>query len=258
MARSILSARRVPAALRVLGLLAVFAPALPAPAGAGEELVVDLSETVVAITAGFSGTELLLYGVGEGDVIVEVRGPFRDEVVRRKSRTLGIWVNQDKMVFEQAPSFYAVAGNRPIGDLLSPEALAEARIGPENLDLVPRDKNADPQVVEEFRQALVRNKQRQGLYSTVQGNVTFKSSTLFRTRIRFPANVPVGTYGVNVYLVRDGNIIHDRTTLLNVRKFGIEASTYDFAHRHSLSYGVLAVLIAAMAGWLANVIFRKA
>lgn len=253
MAGALICARRVFAAL---GMLAVFAPALPA--SAAEDLVVDLSETVVAITAGFSGTELLLYGVGKGDVIVEVRGPFRDEVVRRKARTLGVWVNRDKMVFEQVPSFYAVASNRPINDFLSPKDLAEARIGPANLDLVPRDKDADPRVVDEFRKALIRNKQRQGLYGTVQGNVTFKSSTLFRTKIRFPANVPVGTYGVNVYLVRDGKIIHDKTTLLNVRKFGIEASTYDFAYRHSLSYGVLAVLIAAIAGWLANAVFRKA
>ena len=246
---------------RILAALAVLAglqPALSSPAQAAEELVVDLSETVVAITAGFAGSELLLYGVGKGDVIVEVRGPVRDEVVHRKSRILGVWVNEGKMTFEQVPSFYAIASNRPIYDFLSPQALAEARFGPANLDLTPRDKDADPKEVAEYREALIRNKQRQGLYGTVQGDVTFKSSTLFRTKIRFPANVPVGTFGVDVYLIQDGKIVHDKTTLLTVRKFGIEASTYDFAHRHSLSYGVLAVLLAAMAGWLANVIFRKA
>jgi hypothetical protein len=48
------------------------------------------------------------------------------------------------------------------------------------------------------------------------------------------------------------------TTLLNVRKFGIEAAIYNFAHRHSLAYGFLAIIVAVLAGWTANAAFRKA
>ncbi len=36
------------------------------PAYAAEELVVDLSRSVVAITAGFVGSELLLFGATDG------------------------------------------------------------------------------------------------------------------------------------------------------------------------------------------------
>ena len=67
----------------------------------------------------------------------------------------------------------------------------------------------------------------------------------------------MGTYGVDVYLFRDGALASLKTTLVNVRKFGAEASVFDFAHRYALAYGLLAVLVAGVAGWLASVVFRK-
>ena len=66
------------------------------PARAVEPLVADLSKHLVAITTGFAGTDVLLFGAVEelagasgGDVVVEVRGPHRSETVRRKDRRIG-------------------------------------------------------------------------------------------------------------------------------------------------------------------------
>ncbi len=231
----------------------------PSPAAA-KELVVDLSKSVVAITTGFVGSDLLLFGTieGEGDLIVIVRGPQHDEIVRRKGRVAGIWVNRDEVVFDQVPAFYAIASNRPIDEFLSPEVRDEYQIGAAHLEITPRQAILTAGEVNEFRNALIRNKQRQGLYSPRQGNVIFLSDRLFRTQLSFPANVTTGTYGVDVYLVRNGQVAGVETTLLTVRKFGLEAGIYDFAHRHAMAYGVLAILVAAMAGWLAGIIFRKA
>lgn len=247
----------------ILGLLtAAWAWAVlgPQPAAAAEELVVDLSAPVVAITTGFTGADMLLFGVvaGAGDVVVVVRGPPRDEVVRRKERIAGVWVNRDQMAFDQVPSFYATASNRPLSEFLSLSLRLDNQIGVRSLELKPKDKTLDAVAVGRYRDALLRNKQRQGLYGQRPGNVTFLGKRLFRTTITFPANVATGTYSIDVYLVRDEKIVSWKTTLLTVRKFGFEAGVFDFAHRHSLAYGVLAILIAAMAGWLASAVFRRA
>ncbi|OHC74347.1 MAG: hypothetical protein A3G18_03010 [Rhodospirillales bacterium RIFCSPLOWO2_12_FULL_58_28] len=233
--------------------------ALPAKAG---ELVIDLSKSVVAITTGFEGSDLLLFGAaeGEGDIVVVVSGPQRDETVRRKKRTAGVWVNRDEMVFDQVPGFYAIAGNRPIDEFMSEELRANFQIGLEYLELQPSKgkRQRSEEEIKDFRQALIRNKQRQGLYGDQPGSVIFLGNRLFRSRLSFPVNVNVGTYGVDVYLVRDGKVATIETTLLTVRKFGFEAGVYDFAHRQSMSYGIFAIIIAVMAGWLAGTIFRKA
>ena len=69
----------IAAALLAGGLLAA-APARPA-----EDLVADLSEHLIAITTGFTGTEVVMFGAteGSGDVVIIVRGPLSDATVRR-------------------------------------------------------------------------------------------------------------------------------------------------------------------------------
>jgi len=44
---------------------------------------------------------------------------------------------------------------------------------------------------------------------------------------------------------------------LRVAKAGLGAEIYQFAHRNSALYGIIAILIALLAGWLAGVVFRK-
>ena len=68
-----------------------------APARA-EGVVADLSSHLIAITTGFTGASVVLFGAtdGRGDVIVVVRGPEREMTVWRKSRVAGIWVNAER------------------------------------------------------------------------------------------------------------------------------------------------------------------
>jgi uncharacterized protein (TIGR02186 family) len=232
-----------------------------APAKAADEIVVDLSDTLVAITAGFQGSDLLLFGAldgnEEGDVIVILRGPPKNELVRRKEKFFGVWVNRDQMTFRGIPGFYAVASSRPLEELLPEEELLERQIGPSRLHLAPIESRPSAKRLKEFRSALIRNKERQGLFEPSEKKVLFLGNRLFRTQLSFPANVAIGAYSAEVLLVRNKAVVAKSTSLLSVRKFGIEASIFDMAHRHSLSYGVLATLIAMMAGWVAGAIFRK-
>lgn len=238
--------------------LAVLLAAAPGPARA-QQVVADLSRHLVAITTGFVGTDVLLFGAidGDGDVVVIVRGPDRREVVRRKARVGGIWVNVEEQVFADAPAFYAVAASRPVAEILSPRLRDRHRIGTESLDLQAA-RPLDAARLAQFRDALVRNKVRQGLYLGQPGRVAFLGNRLFRTDLRFPANVPTGTYTVEVLLVRGGGVVSAQTTPLLISKIGIGAEIYRFAHRYAALYGIIAILIALAAGWLASVAFRKA
>ena len=242
--------------LRLLAPLIVLAVATPGPARA--DLVADLSQHLVAITTGFTGTKVLLFGTtgGSGDVVVVVRGPENAEVVRRKGRKAGIWLNEAEMVFDRVPSYYAVAATRPLSEFL-PERVAEREeIGIRNMRIKPVT-DADPGEVESFRAALIRNKQKANLYSVDPAPINLLGNRLFRTDMHFPANAPVGAYIVRVFLVEDGEVVGANITPLIVSKIGFEAGVFDFAHRHALAYGVLAILIAVVAGWTASVAFHK-
>lgn len=231
------------------------------PALAAEPLVADLSKHLVAITTGFAGTDVLLFGAveevpGGGDVVVVVRGPNRAEIVRRKARSMGVWMNSGLAEVADAPSFYRVAATRPLAEIAPRPVLDRHQIGLDSLELAirPRDRKADSG---QYREALLRLKQAQGLYAGKVEDISFLSNRLFRTDVHFPANVPVGTYLVEVYLMAGGEVVSAQTTPLVVSKIGLGADLYDFAHQWAAIYGIIAILLAAGAGWAAALVFRK-
>ncbi len=250
------------AAAQLLGALlglALSGPVLAASVAVQDrELIVDLSNHEVSIAVDFAGADLLLFGAteGVGDVVVQVRGPLRPEVVRRKERIAGVWMNRQELLFNRVPAFYAIASSRPLDQILSERALAEEQVGVENLLMVP-ENDTSKDVVDVFRAALIRNKQAMDLFPSETSEVRFLGNRLFRTDIRFPSNAAVGSYQVNVLLVKDGKITNSTRTPLILSRVGFEAGVYELAHDHSLAYGVLAVAIAIVAGWLASVFFRS-
>lgn len=225
-----------------------------------DTLVADLSQHLVGITTGFSGADVLLFGAveGQGDVVVVTRGPDRPVVMHRKSRVLGVWVNTASMTFDRAPSFYGIASSRPLDEIAPATVLARHEMGIEHLRLELARAKASPNVAAEWRAGLIRNLQRLGLYASTVRNVTFLGNRLFRTQISLPANVPTGTYQVQVYLIQEGRVVSAQTTPLNVSKIGGEALVFDFAYERPAAYGLIAIALALMAGWLAHLAFRKA
>src|ERR1700730_18154027 len=89
-----------------------------APPTRAEDLVADLTGHLIAITTGFTGASVVLFGAtdGPGDIVVSVRGPEREMTVRRKERIVGIWINTDDLTFAKVPSFYDIAASRPLDE----------------------------------------------------------------------------------------------------------------------------------------------
>jgi uncharacterized protein (TIGR02186 family) len=238
--------------------LALALALLATPAAAQAPLVADISSREIAISTGFAGADLLLFGAveGRGDIVVVVRGPRRSATVRHKSRVGGVWVNTDSRKFANIPAYYRIAATRPV-DSFAPRALLERyEIGETHLQftLAPGEDETD---VEAYREAFLRNMAALGLYAGSEGQVSVIDRRLFRTTVSFPANVPTGLYGVEMYLFRDGRLVTRRTTPLVVRKVGLESQIYDFAHERAPLYGLVAIIVALMAGWLAGVVFRR-
>ena len=180
------------------------------PGGAApqaQNLVADLSHHLIAITTAFVGTQVVAFGVAKSgdDIIVTVQGPREDLVVRRKSRIAGVWLNLDRLAFRRVPAYYAVASTGPLEEIARPAVLAQLEIGTAFLDLEPIDASGlELNEIASFRDALVRRKQEQGLYSRKPAPINFIGEELFRTNLVFPANVPPGIYQVQVFDLQDG------------------------------------------------------
>lgn len=243
--------------IRLIALFLVLA--MPAKA---EEIVLGLSRDEVAITATFQGSEILIFGAikrdgtepADGDlgVIVTVAGPDEPVTVRKKGRRFGIWVNTDSVEVDVAPTFYAVATNRPLTEILTFTEDLNTRISTQR---AIRSVGATIENAESFTRALIRIRAGQGLYQTLPTGVSVAEETLFRTLIPLPANLTEGDYKAEIYLTRGGEIVDFYMTTIPVKKVGLERWLYNLAHENAFLYGLMSLAIAIGAGWGASAIF---
>ncbi len=224
----------------------------------GTELVADLSQHEIKISTGFSGTDLLLFGVADpnGDVVVVVSGPDKREIVRKKEQISGIWINTDSVVFDSVPSFFHVSATSRLSDGNLEEVLSDIGVGLRYQSIYP-NTYMPPSRATEFRKALLRRKEAKGLYKSQTGKVEFVSGTLFRARVSFPATVPIGIYRVDVYHVTDDWVNAVTRIPLRVSKAGLEEAIYRFANEQPALYGAFAIVIAALAGYGAGMMFGR-
>lgn len=253
-----------------LMLLTALAASLAGPASA-ERLVVSLSNHRVAVTSSFVGEDLVLFGTIEPDqgrampprrdydLVVTVTGPKETLRTRRKERVLGIWVNVDSREFVRVPSYLAILSDRPVGEIANPDILRRLQVGLDNFLLPQRigPDIADTVVNDPFRRAFVRLQQQYGLYRQAGTGVTFLTPTVFRAAIPLPANVPTGSYGIDVKLFSGGEMITRTSTALEVIKAGFEQYVADAARDWGLLYGLVTSMMALVIGWFASVVFRR-
>jgi uncharacterized protein (TIGR02186 family) len=241
-----------------------------APPAAAERLVTSLSEHRVMVTSSFNGSEVVLFGGierdtgvlplrGNYDIAVTVIGPRQSIVTFRKERVLGIWVNYESRVFENAPSYLAVLTNRPLQAITNADTLRRLQLGVDNIALPQRidPAPADDLPGETFRKAFLKLKEDHGLYRQESNGVTFLTPALFRASIALPAEVPTGNYEIDVKLFADGMMIARTPSALEIYKAGFEQFVTSSAQYHGVLYGLATSMMAVLTGWFASVVFRR-
>ncbi|GAA4031908.1 TIGR02186 family protein [Sphingomonas rosea] len=252
--------------VRVRRLLPLVA-SLPLLLGqAGPRLVPDISARNIEIRYSFSGAQLLLFGAilypggrtptRQLDVAVVLKGPVQPLLVREKQKIAGIWMNADSHRFSSAPSYYAVASNRPLRQILDERTAAVYELGVGDLQLSPGG-GAQPDKERRFETGLLELRTRQGLYAEDAHGVTISDGVLYRARISIPSQVPVGTYETETFLIDRGKVIAASTKEVEVRKAGFERFVATAARRHGFLYGLTAVLLSLLLGWSAAAVLGR-
>ena len=228
-----------------------------------ESVVLGLSQKEVAITTSFDGSEILIFGAIKREepipasslgLIVTIAGPSEPALVRRKEKRFGIWVNIDAVEIDAAPSFYAVATNAPLDDVLSNVEDLRHKI---SIPSMIRSVGAPMSILDagSFTDALIRIREKSGQFQLLEEQVVVDEDTLFRTRVRLPSALTEGDYRTRIYLTRDETVVSSYETNIEVRKVGLERWLYTTSRTQPLLYGLMSLAIAIFAGWGASAAF---
>jgi uncharacterized protein (TIGR02186 family) len=220
-------------------------------------IISGISTNEVDIDTSFTGAEILLFGAkgDAGNIIIVVRGPRKNYIVNKKGETLGIWHTERRVKFKNAYSYYALFSSN--NDMLEDtDLLAGLEIGKNNIKLNSKGKiNGDQ--IQVFQEEFVNKLEKNELYSDSSNKIDFLDETLFKVILKFPKNIASGVYTAEIYLIDEDNLLAFQSIPIYVNQTGLSARIHNMAYEHSVFYGLIAILIAVISGWLANFIFNK-
>jgi uncharacterized protein (TIGR02186 family) len=219
-------------------------------------IISGISSNEINIDTQFNGTKILLFGAKRdaGDIVIAVRGPKKDFIVTKKQKFFGVWYNGKRIKFKDSYSLYSLFSTTNRGNL-EENLLSDLEIGKTNLEF--EHPSASGRKINDFEVNFIEQLENQGLYSTKPKKVGFLDETLFKVSIDFPKNIARGIYTVEIYLIQGGSLLSFQSIPIYANQVGLSAKILDFANEESFLYGLVAVAIALVIGWIANYLFAR-
>jgi len=249
---------------RIVLALLLMVSASPALA---ERLASTVSNSNVQITSSFDGTVLSLFGTIEPDtpgvalkgpynVVVIITGPLQDRVTRLKTNNWGIWSNTDQVTFRQFPSFYVVLASGKLDNVAAPQVLDSENVLPIEQALATATIGESSKATQ-FGTELVRLMTEEGHFAVKEDGVRFLSDTAYVAQVTLPSDVANGPFLAHTLVLKDKQLVAERTEGFSVRKSGFENFVFVASRQQPLLYGIVCVMLALGTGWLAGVVFKR-
>ncbi len=220
-----------------------------------EKLRVKLEPNVVIIGATYNGATVKVTGEVpvNSEAVVYVTGHRKDTEFKKKGKALGLlWMNMGTVVFHNAPSLY----------LIFTSLNADVQSLPVGFEALKNEISISPAGEDKdflFREFL-KLKTKEGLYSITKGAVKYGKGTgqikPFTCTVTLPSKLVPGNYEVHIAAINSRKILASAQEVLKAEEKGLPNLVATLAFRHSTTYGILATVIAIIAGLIMGIIFK--
>ncbi len=251
-------ALRLAAILLLLGLTMT-----PNPARA---VTCQVSPAQVDINLNYHGATLTVTGenVAGDDLIIRISNEAGEAHYKYMGKASGLfWMKKGDISFKNVPGVYLLYSTREMENLLGEEAQMANMIGYPALQEAAEMEATSPELQSEearWKNEFIRFKEKQNLYFIHTGTVTRQhgeANDTYQVEVAWPFQAPPGTYTVEALAVRDGQVAERAETSFVVARTGVVAQLTDLAFNKAALYGIMAVVIAIIAGFAVGLIFKK-
>jgi len=234
--------------LKALVLLWLISPL--AAAGLG----IKVTPQVVEMGTFYNGARVRIEYLGEPDAkpVVLIRGSEVHELFNVKGRAGPIWANTGKVSISGVPSLYLSMSPQAVSDFLQPEAIEKYVLDltalKKQIRIEPREMDRDL-----LRSEYLKLKSNEKSYRFVSDALKMgeagRDGVPYAVDLEWPRSAPPGDYEVVVYEFRNGAIAGESHAPLKVNRVGFPAYMASLASNRAELYGVLCVILAALAGF---------
>ena len=228
------------------------------------ELIIDTNERDVQIKPGISGTSVVLFGAtpaGKRDIMIEIVGPPKNQIMQEKRRFFGIWLGRGKSYYTNVPSYYNILSSKPFMEITSQNNLNKLGLGVGNLPLGRANIKHSSIKQVEFDDRLRSEMVDSGQFFEKEGNIALRSGPgkvgLFRTEFLLPPNSLQGKYFVRYFLFQNGEAISYAESSIDLKQAGFARLIWIFANKFALLYGIIAVILSGLLGWIVSILFTR-
>ena len=233
-------------------------------AGISSDFDITIHPEHISIDAGFNGTAVTITGQipSNADALIRITGKPEHSRLKQKGRVLGIlWMNLGSVEVANVPDLFLLYlpeetegvswSNQPV--------LRNLGLGLEGVrkqaEISGGDNNKDA-LFDEF----VKLKQKSGRYAVLDNSVHYGQNDgkmkSFTATLPLPSTLPEGTYQLETFVIEDGAVTASATREIDAGEVGLPSWISTLAFDHGTLYGVLAVLVALMAGLLTGILFK--
>lgn len=215
---------------------------------------IRIQPPTIEMDAFYDGARVRIEGAAQSGAkaLVVVRGASSKEEFNRKGRVGPIWVNRGKVEISSVPSLFLCFGPEPVAALLGREQIDRYQLDEAALKSQMRiePREMDHEVI---RDHYLKLKKQEGSLLIASGALKMGSSLAagepYSVEFQWPKKAPPGRYEVRVYECRDGMVVDQSSLALDVVAVGFPARLGRLAREHGSLYGVVAVIIALLAGF---------
>lgn len=239
--------------LLAAGLLVACGGASAAPKTGPGSLALKMDPPRVEMGPFYSGARLRLEGsVAAGSrVLVLVRGGEREEVFNRRRKAGPIWVVSGKVRVSGIPTTFLRFTSGYLRYFLNRDAIELHQLDEASIKHQMRlEPDQDHELIVAGWLSLKAEEGTYGLFREgVKMGTRGPQGVPWVSEFAWPRKAPPGRYQVAAYEIRDGAVVGTVSAPLPVVKVGFPAWLSALALDRSLLYGVLAVVVAAIAGF---------
>jgi uncharacterized protein (TIGR02186 family) len=189
--------------------------------------------------------------------MIVLRGVSKDEVFNKKDRVGPIWINVDKVHVTGPPSLFLRFSSEDVHTFLDRQtidayALDELSIR-NRMQIRTEHGLRDPEALKAIGDLYLDLKKKDGSYRRIADRVRVteigNGESHYMLDIGWPKLATPGSYQVEVYACRDDRIVGQSGTALRLVEVGFPAFMANTARQHPYGYGLLAVILAVIAGF---------
>lgn len=231
---------------------------------AAEALTCSVTPDNIPITFTYHGAQLSITGqsASTDDLVVTITSEPVDTALKYKEKVGGlVWMKKGSLEFKDAPRVYILHSTADLSRILAAPELNKNLLGFDALRGHIRIEDAagnaaDGMWFDEY----LKFKKQEKVYDMQEGSIVRQhgvEGNTYKVDVAWPYQAPPGMYTVNVLAVKDGKVVDRASTHLEVKSTGMVAALSKMAFDQAGIYGIMAVIIALVAGLGVGAIFKK-